>query len=459
MSAQERPEMVTSPDVTQVGEQLAGILQGQRSIETVPSAVPEMAPSIATCGPDECTTLVSEDTVQLVKVGSYFSLWFALSTGYAVCNKRATNALPLPWLVATSTVLVGSAFVMMLWSSGAREKPKLSGAAMRTLLPLGAFHAIGHLAGTIGTTYGSVSFAQVVKAAGPVYACILSAVVLRQPLSGRVWLSLLPIVGGVALATLKELSFVWGALLGAVASDLALALRNILSKQAMSRSADERGFDLSPANMFGVLTCASAALSLPAALAVEGRAFPAAWAAAAAATPGGGAAIGAYIVSAGLFFYLYSEVAMHALAHVHPVTHAVGNTLRRVVLMLVSMAVFATPMTPLGAAGSALAISGAFAYAMVRNQEKAREKAAAAVAVDEAMDEAAAPPDWGDACDPWVPSAACFVGQLLPAWARPAWAAPSESSALAQGATPTGAGVHPDGEQRWLVRPTHPKSA
>ena len=92
--------MVTSPDVTQVAEQLAGILQGQRSIETVPSATPEMAPSIATCGPDECTTLVSEDTVQRVKVGSYFSLWFALSTGYAVCNKRATNALPLPWLVA-----------------------------------------------------------------------------------------------------------------------------------------------------------------------------------------------------------------------------------------------------------------------------------------------------------------------------------------------------------------------
>lgn len=414
---------VISPDVTQVAEQLAGILRGQRSLEAVPSTVPNTAPSIATCGPDECAMLVHEDTVQRFKVGSYFSLWFALSVGYAVCNKRATNALPLPWLVATSTVLVGSAFVLMLWSSGAREKPELSGAAVRTLLPIGAFHAVGHLAGTIGTTYGSVSFAQVVKAAGPVYACILSAVVLRQPLSARVWLSLMPIVGGVALATLKELSFVWGALLGAVASDLALALRNILSKQAMSRSADERGFDLSPANMFGVLTCASAALSLPAALVVEGRAFPAAWAAAAASTPGGGAAIGAYIVSAGLFFYLYSEVAMHALANVHPVTHAIGNTLRRVVLMIVSMAVFSTPMTPLGAAGSALAIGGAFTYAMVRNQEKAREKdAGRAQEVAATTTVAAEPPDWGDACDPWVPSFACFVGQLLPGWVRPAWA-------------------------------------
>ena len=44
------------------------------------------------------------------------------------------------------------------------------------------------------------------------------------------WLSLVPIIGGVALATVKELSFAWAALLGAIVSDLALALRNVLSK-------------------------------------------------------------------------------------------------------------------------------------------------------------------------------------------------------------------------------------
>ena len=198
-----------------------------------------------------------------------------------MCNKRVTNALPLPWLVATSTVLVGSVFVSLLWKTGLRETPQLSRAQLWGLLPMGIFHAIGHAAGTLGTTYGSVSFAQVVKAAGPVYACALSAVVLRQAVSLRVWMSLLPIIGGVALATMKELSFAWGALIGAVVSDLALALRNVYSKQVsvsvrvrihpnlhpnphphphpnpnpkqrMSKPPEERG-ELSPANMFGVL--------------------------------------------------------------------------------------------------------------------------------------------------------------------------------------------------------------
>lgn len=46
------------------------------------------------------------------------------------------------------------------------------------------------------------------------------------------WASLLPILGGVALATTSELTLAWAALFGAVISDVALALRNIYCKVA-----------------------------------------------------------------------------------------------------------------------------------------------------------------------------------------------------------------------------------
>lgn len=343
-------------------EQFSGLVRGDLSFQAVRTAAEIDTPGLAICSPDDCTTVVPAETVHAAKVGSYFGLWFVLSIGYAVCNKRVTNALPLPWCVATSTVLVGSVFVSVLWKLGLRETPQLNRKQLLALLPIGAFHAIGHAAGTLGTTYGSVSFAQVVKAAGPVYACALSAFVLRQAVSARVWLTLLPIIGGVGLATMKELSFAWGALGGAVVSDLALALRNVYSKQRMNkprqpvrvrkapprwrlspeaqphqadplgarlpyyalrrgglaiqivaigalepsplrakvtlppthvcplvpttRPAEERG-DLSPANMFGVLTCLSTAVSLPFALLMEGRTAPAVWAASVAAVPGG----------------------------------------------------------------------------------------------------------------------------------------------------------------------------
>ena len=216
-------------------EQFSGLVRGDLSFQAVRTAAEIDTPGLAICSPDDCTTVVPAETVHAAKVGSYFGLWFVLSIGYAVCNKRVTNALPLPWCVATSTVLVGSVFVSVLWKLGLRETPQLNRKQLLALLPIGAFHAIGHAAGTLGTTYGSVSFAQVVKAAGPVYACALSAFVLRQAVSARVWLTLLPIIGGVGLATMKELSFAWGALGGAVVSDLALALRNVYSKQRMNK--------------------------------------------------------------------------------------------------------------------------------------------------------------------------------------------------------------------------------
>jgi len=60
---------------------------------------------------------------------------------------------------------------------------------------------------------------------------------------------------------------------------------------------------------------------------------------------------------------------MKALKNVHPVTHAIGNTLRRVIIMLVCMLVFRTPITAVGAVGSALAVGGSYIYAMVKTQE------------------------------------------------------------------------------------------
>ena len=159
-------------------------------------------------------------------------------------------------------------------------------------------------------------------------------------------------------------------------SDLALALRNVYSKRSMGVMLDDDGEQLSPANFFGVLTIISAVVSLPAALLVEGRDMPAAWAAAVAATPGGAAALSAQIVATGLFFYGYSEVAMKALNNVHPITHAIGNTMRRVIIMLVCMVAFRTPMTPMGALGSSLAVGGSYFYAYTKHLEKLAERKA-----------------------------------------------------------------------------------
>lgn len=60
----------------------------------------------------------------------------------------------------------------------------------------------------------------------------------------------------------------------------------------------------------------------------------------------------------GFLYYLYNEVAFLALPEVAPVTHAVTNTVKRVVIILAlaSVVVFRTPVSPLGMVGAGVAI-------------------------------------------------------------------------------------------------------
>ena len=51
-------------------------------------------------------------------------------------------------------------------------------------------------------------------------------------------------------------------------------------------------------------------------------------------------------------------------------THAVTNTVKRVVIILASILVFKTTITPLGALGSAITILGALLYALAKQKYK-----------------------------------------------------------------------------------------
>lgn len=74
------------------------------------------------------------------------------------------------------------------------------------------------------------------------------------------------------------------------------------------------------------------------------------------------------VVVLGPSVWFRSEVAFYCLDAIHPVTHAVANTVKRVFLIAVSILVFGHKLTPLGSIGSAVAIAGVLLYSLAKQK-------------------------------------------------------------------------------------------
>merc|ERR1712226_340490 len=72
------------------------------------------------------------------------------------------------------------------------------------------------------------------------------------------------------------------------------------------------------------------------------------------------------LILSGLFHYLNNEVMYLALSNVHPVTLAVGNTLKRIVIMVISLLVFRNPITLQAGIGCSVGVSGALLYSLTK---------------------------------------------------------------------------------------------
>jgi len=311
------------------------------------------------------TVTMPQSLVDRVSLTFLFVLWFSLNVMYNITNKRCQNAFPMPWTMTVVSLFVGIPWVLFLWATGLRAPPKLKPGAWKVLLPIGAAHALGHAGAVIALGAGAVSFAQTVKAAEPVFTCAMAYFVLGTVFKWQVYATLIPIIFGVSLASLKELSFTFKALYGALTSNIAFASRAVLSKATMDKPV---GDNMGAPNLYGVLTIIAFTLSLPFALYYEGPGFAAAWAASTAKV--GSPWLIRQMALDGFYYYLYNEVAFIALDKVSPITHSIANTIKRVCIILATVFVFGNKLTTLGAIGSFFACAGTFGYSLAKQKWK-----------------------------------------------------------------------------------------
>ncbi|WVZ72467.1 hypothetical protein U9M48_020922 [Paspalum notatum var. saurae] len=150
-----------------------------------------------------------------VQLGAMIVAWYLLNIYFNIYNKQVLGALPLPlpYTITAFQLAFGSMVIFLMWATKLHPAPaRLSAAQLGKIAPL----AVGHMLGTVFTNMSlgkvAVSFTHTIKASEPFFTVLLSGLFLGEVPSLPVLGSLVPIVGGVALASLTEVSFNWSVL-------------------------------------------------------------------------------------------------------------------------------------------------------------------------------------------------------------------------------------------------------
>jgi solute carrier family 35 protein E1 len=317
-------------------------------------------------------------------VASYIFGWYFLNAVFAIVNKRTLSAVPYPWIRSWVQLAVGATVMALAWRVVPAMAPPASvsrwdAATFARLAPTSFFHLVAHVGACASYSLGSVSFMQVVKAGEPAVSVVLLTLFFNRRYSRLVWLALIPIVLGVAVGSTTELNFSLGAFACAMVSNVASALRSVTSKDLQDQTGDLRGIHL-----YGAMSVVGAIMLLPIAAAAEGRhliggnnalsAASARFAESGATLFGVATPFVAYALVSAVLFHLYNQTSYQALALLSPLDISVANAVKRVVIILASVAAFRNPITPLGAAAAAVAVAGTFLYTLAAQKQRNEER-------------------------------------------------------------------------------------
>ena len=302
--------------------------------------------------------------------------WYAGNTFYNVYNKRATNLIHAHWTVAGLQLVVGIVWSLIMWGSGMRKRPNLTAEDIANIIPIGVFACLAHGGSVLASAVGAVSFAQIVKACEPVFAAVVGLVIPPMDIKPTLaYVMLIPIVGGVGLACIKEgkgVDLNVAAFLFASMANLSAALKGKLGSSITKELKANKIKNMDATNVYAVTNIISFICTVPFIVVNELPTLSQTWEAAAAEH--GAWPIVQNVFLSGLCFYFYNEFAFSFTAHVGAVTSSVLNTAKRVIIIVVSSIVFSEALTKNTIIGSALAIGGTFAYSITSKMPKKAKK-------------------------------------------------------------------------------------
>ncbi|XP_057987043.1 GDP-mannose transporter GONST5 isoform X2 [Hevea brasiliensis] len=226
----------------------------------------------------------------------------------------------------------------------------------RRIFPMSFVFCINIVLGNVSLRYIPVSFMQTIKSFTPATTVVLQWLVWRKYFDWRIWASLVPIVGGILLTSVTELSFNMFGFCAALFGCLATSTKTILAESLL------HGYKFDSINtVYYMAPFATMILGVPAIL-LEGNGVvdwfdthQSVWSSLVIIFSSG---VVAFCLNFSIFYVIHSTTA---------VTFNVAGNLKVAVAVMVSWLIFRNPISALNAVGCGITLLGCTFYGYVRH--------------------------------------------------------------------------------------------
>lgn len=292
-------------------------------------------------------------TRQMLTIGFLCVLWYIVSSSNNVIGKWILSEFPYPMTVTmvqlTSITLYSGPF-FNLW--GVRKYVDISWRYyFKFIVPLALGKFLASVTSHISIWKVPVSYAHTVKATMPLFTVILSRVIMRERQTKAVYLSLVPIIVGVGIATLTELSFDMIGLISALLATMGFSLQNIFSKKVLKETGVHH------LRLLHILGRLALFMFLPIWIYFDLFSVlkhP--------AITTGDYRVIALLFTDGVLNWLQNILAFSVLSLVTPLTYAVASASKRIFVIAISLFILGNPVTWMNIFGMLVAIMGVLCY-------------------------------------------------------------------------------------------------
>eukprot|EP00899_Mesostigma_viride_P023219 jgi/Mesvir1/4081/Mv11446-RA.1 len=235
---------------------------------------------------------------------------------------------------------------------------------VRRILPMASIFCLNIVLGNLSLRFVPVSFMQTVKSFTPASTVFLQWLVWKKRFHPHVYWSLVPVIGGIFLTSVTEVSFVMAGFLAAFFGCFVTSTKTILAEVLLHGK-----YKFDSINTVFYMAPIATLLLAPPALLLEGSGVRA-WAAAEEGAPHGGSltgplvallvsGAGAFALNFSIFFVIHTTSA---------ITFNVAGNMKTAVAIAISWLIFRNPISLVNGLGCAITLVGCTVYGAVRQR-------------------------------------------------------------------------------------------